>query len=323
MMDLASRLGVGGKPAPPPGFQALADISFEVRPGEVLGVIGENGSGKTTLLQIVAGILSPTEGRISTRGRKAALLELGSGFDPEFTGRENVQINGAILGLSDREILGRMDEILEFADIGDFADRPVKTYSAGMSLRLAFAVQACLSPDVLLVDEVLSVGDVFFQLKCHRRIEKLVSRGAALILVSHNMAQVEKYCGRVLVLDRGRCDFLGDPNVAVHRYLSRHGAAGGSLVPGSWTGGPGRGGRKLRCHLPKGPARTAFWTFPAPPYWVTRLRPVAWAWPCPIREAGRNAFSRSGRRPVSSWNSKPCRTWTCRSWPWPWSTATT
>jgi lipopolysaccharide transport system ATP-binding protein len=199
-------------------FWALRDISFEVRRGEALGIIGRNGAGKSTLLQILAGTLTPTTGEVRISGQVMALLELGSGFDPEFTGRENVYLKGAILGFSREEMDERFDEIAAFADIGDFIDQPVKLYSSGMFVRLAFAVQACLEPDVLIVDEVLSVGDIFFQQKCHARMEELIDRQTAVVVVSHSMAAIEKYSSRTMLLDKGRCLFLGQPNEAVERY---------------------------------------------------------------------------------------------------------
>jgi lipopolysaccharide transport system ATP-binding protein len=199
-------------------FWALRDVSFEVRRGEALGIIGRNGAGKSTLLQILAGTLLPTAGEVQIKGRVAALLELGSGFNPEFTGRENVYLNGAILGFSREEMDERFDEIAAFADIGDFIDQPVKFYSSGMFVRLAFAVQACLEPKVLIVDEVLSVGDIFFQQKCHARMEELLTSHTAVIIVSHDMTAIEKYSTQAMLLDKGRCLFLGRPNEAISRY---------------------------------------------------------------------------------------------------------
>lgn len=200
-------------------FWALRDLSFEVRRGEALGIIGRNGSGKSTLLQIIAGIIPPTTGTASVRGRVTSLLELGSGFNPEFTGRENVYLNGIILGFSRKEMDARFAEIVEFAEIGDFIDQPVKIYSSGMFVRLAFAVQACLEPEVLIVDEALSVGDIFFQQKCHARMEELLARQTAILLVSHNMDVVAKYCKRALLIDQGRSVFLGRPSEAIQRYM--------------------------------------------------------------------------------------------------------
>ena len=199
-------------------FRALENIAFSLREGECLGIIGRNGSGKSTLLQLIAGTLNPTDGAIDVKGRVAALLELGSGFNPEFTGRENVFINGAISGLGRTEIKDRFEEIAAFADIGDFIDQPVKTYSSGMFVRLAFAVQAFIDPDILVVDEALSVGDIFFQQKCHARIEEMLGRKITVIMVSHDMRVIEKYSHRALLLDKGRCVFLGPPDEAVQNY---------------------------------------------------------------------------------------------------------
>lgn len=199
-------------------FWALRGVSFDVHRGETLGVIGRNGSGKSTLLQIIAGTLAPSEGEVQVQGRVAALLELGSGFNPEYTGRENVFMNGAILGLSRKEMERRFEEIVAFAEIGEFIEQSVKTYSSGMFVRLAFAVQACVDPDVLIVDEALSVGDFFFQQKCHARMEELMNRKTAIILVSHDMSMIERYSTQTLLLDKGNCLFLGQPNQAVEQY---------------------------------------------------------------------------------------------------------
>ena len=199
-------------------FWALRNINFDVHRGETLGIIGRNGSGKSTLLQIIAGTLMATDGEIQVNGRAAALLELGSGFNPEYTGRENVFMNGAILGFSRKEMERRFEEIVSFADIGEFIDQPVKTYSSGMFVRLAFAVQAWVDPDILIVDEALSVGDFFFQMKCHARMEELMKRKTAILLVSHDMAMIERYSTQTLLLDKGSCLFLGQPNQAVERY---------------------------------------------------------------------------------------------------------
>lgn len=219
-------------------FWALKDVSFAVQPGETFGIIGKNGSGKSTLLQILAGILSPTEGQVSVKGRVAALLELGSGFNPDFTGRENVFLNGQILGLTEKEIAARYDEIAEFADIGEFIDQPVKTYSSGMFLRLAFAVQAHIDASIVIVDEALAVGDVFFRQKCYARMEKLKASGAAVLLVSHSMPDIEQYCDRALVLDAGRIEFLGPAVEAskIYYFLERQENSlptSGALLPSS------------------------------------------------------------------------------------------
>jgi lipopolysaccharide transport system ATP-binding protein len=191
-------------------FWALRDISFEVKRGEMVGIIGRNGVGKSTLLQLIAGTLTPTTGSIEVNGRVAALLELGSGFNPEFTGRENVFINGAILGISSAEMKGRFDEIADFADIGDFIDQPVKTYSSGMIVRLAFSVSVCVDPEVLLVDEALAVGDASFQYKCIERLEKLAKSGTTILFVSHDTGLVKAFCNSVIYLAEG-CERASGP----------------------------------------------------------------------------------------------------------------
>ena len=185
-------------------FEALHDVSFAIRRGETVGIVGRNGAGKSTLLQIISGTLGPSSGEVETRGRIAALLELGAGFNPEFTGRENVFLNGAILGFSREEVARRFDEIAAFADIGDFIDQPVKTYSSGMYVRLAFAVQACVDPDILIVDEALAVGDIGFQYKCFKRMEVLKKRGVTILMVTHATGSVLEYADRCIVLDGGR-----------------------------------------------------------------------------------------------------------------------
>ena len=201
-------------------FWALHDVSFELKRGEALGIIGRNGSGKSTLLQIIAGTLTPTGGEIETRGRVAALLELGSGFNTEFTGRENVYLNGSILGFSREEMDERFDDIVAFADIGDFIDQPVKHYSSGMFVRLAFAVQACVEPDILIVDEALAVGDIFFQQKCHARMEELMANDTAIIIVSHDMHAIERYSSQAILLEQGKCLILGRPEEAIYSYYN-------------------------------------------------------------------------------------------------------
>lgn len=184
-------------------FCALQNISFEIERGEAAGIIGRNGSGKSTLLQIITGTLTPTTGSVRTNGRIAALLELGSGFNPEFTGRENIYLNGSVLGLSRREIDNKFDSIAGFADIGVHLDQPVKTYSSGMMVRLAFAVQVQLEPDILIVDEALAVGDALFQKRCFRQIEKLTSNGVTLLFVSHDQESVRTLTNKSVLLDRG------------------------------------------------------------------------------------------------------------------------
>jgi lipopolysaccharide transport system ATP-binding protein len=199
-------------------FWALRGLSFTLRRGEMLGVIGKNGSGKSTLLQMIAGILTPTEGTITRLGRVAALLELGSGFNPEFTGRENIAINAAILKFSPREIQRKIDEIVEFAEIGSFINQPVKFYSSGMFVRLAFAVTTCMDADVLLIDEALAVGDVFFRQKCYARLEEMRRGGVSVILVTHSMGDVEQYCERGILLNQGKPLFQGPALEAVKLY---------------------------------------------------------------------------------------------------------
>lgn len=199
-------------------FWALRGISFELRRGEMLGIIGRNGSGKSTLLQMIAGTLAPSEGSIQIQGRVAALLELGSGFNPDFTGLENIYLNASILGLSRREIEAQIDKIIDFADIGDFIHQPVKLYSSGMFVRLAFAITTGLSPEILLVDEALAVGDVFFRQKCHQRLQALRENGTAIIYVSHNLPEVEQYCDRAILLNQGKCQYQGSASHTVKQF---------------------------------------------------------------------------------------------------------
>src|SRR5258706_2618452 len=184
-------------------FWALRDISFEVRKVEPIGIVGRNGSGKSTLLQIITGTLAPTSGTVTTHGRLAALLELGSGFNPEFSGRENVSLNAALLGFRNEQIHEKFDAIAAFADIGQYLDQPVKTYSSGMLLRLAFAVQVQVEPEILIVDEALAVGDALFQKRCLQKIDKLVSDGTTLLFVSHDQENVRTLTARSLLLDKG------------------------------------------------------------------------------------------------------------------------
>ncbi len=200
-------------------FWALSDISFDVRRGETIGIIGRNGSGKSTLLQIVAGTLTPTTGEVAVQGRSAGLLELGSGFNPQFTGRENVFMNGAILGIDHSEMEKRFDEIEGFAGIGDFMDQPVRAYSSGMVVRLAFAVSVCVEPDVLIVDEALSVGDIAFQFKCMERLYKLTKSGTTLLFVSHDMGMIKTFCDRVIYLNNGCERASGPPEKMSELYI--------------------------------------------------------------------------------------------------------
>ena len=199
-------------------FWALRGVDLQVRHGETVGVVGRNGSGKSTLLQLLAGTLTPTEGAVKVHGRVAALLELGSGFNPEFTGRENVYLNAAVLGLDRQEIESKLDAILAFADIGEFIDQPVRNYSSGMVVRLAFAVQAQVDPQLLIVDEALAVGDARFQAKCFARLKQLKDAGTAILLVSHSADQIVQHCDRAYLLDGGRQLLQGHPKDVVNRY---------------------------------------------------------------------------------------------------------
>ena len=198
-------------------FSALSNIDFQVNRGEAIGIIGRNGSGKSTLLQIICNVLQATKGTAIVNGRISALLELGAGFNPEFTGRENVFLTTAIMGLSKQEIDARFDDIAAFADIGDFIDRPVKTYSSGMYVRLAFATAVNIHPDILIVDEALAVGDIFFQQKCVRQMKKMME-ACTIILVSHDMHSISNLCNRVVVLDKGVQLYNGKPGQAIALY---------------------------------------------------------------------------------------------------------
>lgn len=200
-------------------FWAIQNISFEIKRGETVGIIGKNGSGKSTLLQIISGTLTPTTGSVHTRGRIAALLELGSGFNPEFSGRDNVYMNAALLGLSKQEIDEKYESIVEFADIGDFVDQPVKTYSSGMTVRLAFAVQAQVEPDILIVDEALAVGDAKFQARCFDRLRQLKDNGTSILLVTHSTEQIVTHCSRAILLNGGGVLEAGEPRQVANRYL--------------------------------------------------------------------------------------------------------
>jgi homopolymeric O-antigen transport system ATP-binding protein len=201
-------------------FWALHDLTFHVKRGETFCIVGENGSGKSTLLQMVAGILHPSSGTVAIHGRVSALLELGAGFNPEFTGRDNVYLNGSILGLTSRQIDERYHDIESFAEIGDFINQPVKTYSSGMIVRLAFAVAINVDPEILLVDEALAVGDIYFRQRCMRKVHELRSRGITILFVSHAVADVKAIGDRVLWLDHGRLVDIGEPDRVVSKYLA-------------------------------------------------------------------------------------------------------
>ena len=201
-------------------FWALDDITFNVAPGEVVGLIGRNGAGKSTLLKILSQITPPTRGKIQLHGRVASLLEVGTGFHPELTGRENIFLNGAILGMAQREIRAKFDEIVAFADIEAFLDTPVKRYSSGMYVRLAFAVAAHLEPEILLVDEVLAVGDAAFQRKCLGKMDEVARTGRTILFVSHNMAAIRRLCHRSVLLENGRLTADGETDNVITTYLS-------------------------------------------------------------------------------------------------------
>ncbi|MBW4648124.1 MAG: ABC transporter ATP-binding protein [Kastovskya adunca ATA6-11-RM4] len=199
-------------------FWALRDINLEVPKGQTIGIVGRNGSGKSTLLQIIAGTLTPTTGEVKVKGRVSALLELGSGFNPEFTGRQNVFFNGRLLGLEQKEIEAKFDDITAFADIGDFIDQPVKTYSSGMFIRLAFAVAISVEPDILMVDEALAVGDEAFQRKCFARIHSVQERGGTVLFVSHAATSVIELCSSAVLIDQGDLILSGNPKLVVSSY---------------------------------------------------------------------------------------------------------
>ena len=199
-------------------FRALSEVSFEIERGTTVGLVGPNGCGKSTLLQIIAGTLEPSEGRVTHEGRVAALLELGAGFNPEFTGTENIYMNGALMGFSRREVEALRPEIERFAEIGDFIHQPVKTYSSGMYVRLAFAIAASAAPDIFVVDEALAVGDAVFQHRCLRRIKEMQARGTTVLFVSHDAAAVRALCSRAILLNAGRMVADGKPADVLNRY---------------------------------------------------------------------------------------------------------
>jgi len=200
-------------------FYALKDISFEVNKGETIGIIGQNGSGKSTLLKILSGVLTQTSGEMEINGKIAALLELGAGFNPDMTGLENIRLNGTIMGFSKAEIDSKIDRIIEFADIGQFIYQPVKLYSSGMFVRLAFAVAINVEPEILIVDEALAVGDIRFQQKCFREIERFKSSGT-ILMVSHDLTAIAKFCDRALWIDGGKIQYFGDTKTAIEKYNS-------------------------------------------------------------------------------------------------------
>ena len=211
-------------------FTALKDVSFDIKKGETVGIIGRNGSGKSTLLQLICGILKPTSGSVAVNGRVSALLELGAGFNPEFTGRENVYFQGALMGLTTAQMEEKFDEIAAFADIGEFIDQPVRMYSSGMFVRLAFAVAINVAPEILVVDEALSVGDEGFQRKCYSRINAVRGSGGTVIFVSHSAAAVIELCERVILLDAGEALACGPPKPVLDQYVKLLGAPPGKAA---------------------------------------------------------------------------------------------
>ena len=229
---VGSRLrGTGARPVPEDFIWALRDVSLDVQPGEVIGIIGGNGAGKSTLLKILSRVTRPTAGRVELCGRVGSLLEVGTGFHPELTGRENIYLSGAILGMRREEIRRKFGPIVEFAEIERFMDTPVKRYSSGMYLRLAFAVAAHLEPEILLVDEVLAVGDASFQRKCLGKMGDVAARGRTVLFVSHNMDAIQRLCPRSVLLEHGRVAAVGDSAHVVSRHLSRN---GGQPTPDAW-----------------------------------------------------------------------------------------
>lgn len=215
---LKESLGLSKKKVLSRDHYALQHVSFDVIKGETIGIIGTNGSGKSTILKIITGVLNPSGGNLTVNGRISALLELGAGFNVEYTGIENIYLNGTMIGFTREEIEKKMDDILEFADIGEFIHQPVKTYSSGMFVRLAFAVAINIEPEILIVDEALSVGDVFFQTKCYRKFEDFKKMGKTILLVSHDLSSISKYCDRVILLNKGKKLAEGVPKQMVDMY---------------------------------------------------------------------------------------------------------
>ncbi|MBQ7346750.1 MAG: ABC transporter ATP-binding protein [Clostridia bacterium] len=199
-------------------FRALENVSFEIKKGEVVGIVGNNGAGKSTLLKVISGILKPTKGNVELRGNVVPMLELGSGFDYDLTGRENIFLNGAILGYSESFLKSKYNEIVEFSELGEFIDIPVRNYSSGMIMRLAFSIASMVSPDILIVDEILAVGDAAFQEKSYARMTELMSHGTTVLLVSHNIEQIRRLCDRVIWLDHGHVVAIGDTQSVCDQY---------------------------------------------------------------------------------------------------------
>ncbi len=201
-------------------FLALSDVSFEIKKGEVIGIVGNNGAGKSTLLKVISGILTPNEGSVELQGNVVPMLELGSGFDYDLTGRENIFLNGAILGYSEAFLKSKYDEIVAFSELGDFINHPVRNYSSGMVMRLAFSIASMVDPDILIVDEILAVGDAAFQEKSYARMTEMMSHGTTVLLVSHNIDQIRRLCDRVIWLDHGKVVDIGETQDICDRYSS-------------------------------------------------------------------------------------------------------
>ncbi|MBE6739177.1 MAG: ABC transporter ATP-binding protein [Ruminococcaceae bacterium] len=199
-------------------FVAVNDVSFKIKKGEVFGIVGTNGSGKSTTLKMISGILKPTSGKITINGNIAPLIELGAGFDGELTARENIYLNGAVLGYSKKYIDEHFDQIVDFAELRDFLDMPIKNYSSGMVARIAFAIATVITPDILIVDEILSVGDFLFQEKCEKRINELMEGGTTIVIVSHTIAQIERLCDRVMWIEKGNLKMLGETSEVCKAY---------------------------------------------------------------------------------------------------------
>ena len=227
-------------------FWALKDISFDVNVGEVVGIIGRNGAGKSTLLKVLSRITEPTKGRVTLRGRVASLLEVGTGFHPELTGRENIFLNGAVLGMARAEILRKFDEIVDFAEVEKFLDTPVKRYSSGMYVRLAFAVAAHLEPEILVVDEVLAVGDVEFQKKCLGKMKAVAKEGRTILFVTHNMTAVASFCSRVVCIRDGQLTDDGKPSDIVANYLASYKSQSSKSKWDSWSTAPGTDNLRIK-----------------------------------------------------------------------------
>jgi ABC-type polysaccharide/polyol phosphate transport system ATPase subunit len=257
------------------GFQALTDVTLSVEKGQTLGIVGRNGSGKSTLLKLLTGIFRPDSGRVQVNGKVSALLELGAGFHPEFTGRENVFINGIVLGLSKREVLRRFDEIVRFAELEAFIDEPVRTYSSGMYMRLGFAVAVHTDPDILLIDEVLAVGDEAFQKKCYEKIAEFQRKGRTIVLVSHDLRAVEEWCDEVIWLEDGAVRRKGAPGEVVAAYLGEiaggQGPAGGPVEEASEPASAG----ESPCRETDGAAAVDSGSGPGPGRWGSREVEIA------------------------------------------------